>query len=81
MSGGDRLLQHEQEIEQRKEALLDMPGELGETQLLVQQLQDQVCDLQERIRHDNSWQSKIKDFIIGGIIGAIFGIVFSLLFL
>ncbi|MDP8268440.1 MAG: hypothetical protein P9L97_06915 [Candidatus Tenebribacter davisii] len=81
MPGGDRLLQYEQEIEEKKEALLELPEQLGETQLLVEELQNHLQDLHERIKQDNSWHSKIKDYILGGIIGAIIGVVFSLLFL
>ena len=76
----DYLQQLEQERAAKQESLLDLPDEIGETHLLVQELQDHIHDLQARIKHDNSWHSKLKDYLIGGFIGAIIGIAFTLLF-
>jgi gas vesicle protein len=72
--------QLEEERAAKQEALLDLPEEMGETHVLVQELQDHVRDLQARIQRDNSWQSKLKNYLIGGLIGAIIGFALSLLF-
>ena len=75
----DYLYKQEEERAAKQEALLDLPDEIEETNILVQELQEHIRDLKARIKHDNSWHSKLKDYLIGGFIGAIIGFAFSFL--
>jgi TolA-binding protein len=50
----------------KREALLDLPDQFEESQIKIE-------ELQEELRKNSSWKSKLKDYIVGGIIGAILG--------
>lgn len=63
----------------KEERLLDLPDELGDTTILVEELQQHIRDMRGTIDHDRSWQSKLQGYLIGGVIGAVIGLCLSLL--
>lgn len=49
----------EEERRAKEERLLDLPEDLGDTTVLVEELQEHIRDLRATIDHDRTWQSKL----------------------
>ena len=67
----------EEERSAKQEALLDLPVAVNETSALVEELQQHIRDLRARIERDNSWQTKLKEYLISGVVGAVIGFLLS----
>lgn len=81
MSGAKRTLEKMwEEGERQRQELLDVPGSIAQSHELIGELKaqlkasdEQIISLKQQIKESNSLQSKLKDYILGGLIGAVLG--------
>ncbi|PZO12162.1 MAG: hypothetical protein DCE87_15105 [Betaproteobacteria bacterium] len=81
MSGAKRTLEKMwEEGERKRQELLDVPESIALSHELIGELKaqlkasdEQITSLKQQIKESNSLQSKLKDYILGGLIGAVLG--------
>ena len=77
-----------QEETHKREAMEAMPDRLDDALIQIDELRDElgkssttISELTHDLKDANSFKSKMKDYLIGGLIGAVIGIILSVLFL
>lgn len=87
MSATKRYLEQLEEERCRKEkALLEVPAQLQANDLLIRELHadllsssEEIGELRAKLLEANSFRTKCKDYLTGGIVGAVFGLIGSFL--
>jgi chromosome segregation ATPase len=77
-----------QEESRKIEAMETMPDRLDDAIAQIDELRNglekssvTISILKDDLEEANSFKSKMKDYLIGGLIGAVIGIILSILFL